>query len=179
MTRHVLSAALAIGLFGQPATAGTNFQSMPVGCSWTTEYSNGNVWVETFIGIKDGAYVTQTRDGSAKGPFVAQKHFNAAGLMTKRIWANGKWEGFAPSSCFGEPGSCRYTFTNADGARSVMLNETTRSGKTYKVAGRVKGGARFPDEYFTLGPFNLMLTNKSPTSSARLTKFANCNLAAS
>ena len=178
MLHSALVTALVAFLLAQSATAGTDFQSMPVGCSWTTAYSNGAVWVETYLGTKGGAYVTETRDGSAKGPLVARKQFNANGLMIKRTWSNGKWERFDPYSCFGEPGSCRYTHTNADGDRSILLNETTKSGQSYKVAGRVEGGDRFPDEYFTLGPFNLMVTNKSTNYSARVTEFSNCNLAA-
>ena len=182
MLRPAALAALVLLFLPHPMraeAAGIDFRAMPVGCTWTTRYSNGNVWVETFKGRKGGAYVTEVRDGSATGPLVARFRFNKQGWMTERVWANGKWERFSPYSCFGELGNCRYTYTNADGERLVMLNTTTKSGREYTVEGRVEGEDSYPTEYFTLGPFNMTITNRAHNYSAETADFQNCNLGAS
>ena len=147
---------------------------MPVGCAWTTEYSNGNVWHETFVGMKDGTYRTEVRDGSAKGDLVSRKRFDATGRMVERVWANGKWERFRPYSCFDEVGTCTYTFTNADGVRTRIVNRTARNGEGYQVRAKPEGGPEYPPETFTLGPYGLMTSNRSTGYSARITAFAGC-----
>ena len=182
MLRSTALAALVLLGLSHPTRAeniGIDFGAMPVGCTWTTRYSNGNVWVQTFKGRKGGAYVTEVRDGSAKGPLVSRFRFNDQGRMTERVWADGKWERFSPYSCFGELGACRYIYTNGDGARMVMLNTTTKSGQGYRVKGRVEGGDSYPTEYFTLGPFNLAVTNKASNYWAETGTFQNCDLSSS
>lgn len=170
---------LCLPVMAMAENRGIDFGTMPVGCTWTIRYSNGNVWVETFKGKDGGSYVTEKRDGSAKGPLVSRIRFNKNGWMTERVWAKNKWERFSPYSCFGEPRECRFVFTNADGVRSVILNTTTGSAETYKVKGRIEGGHSFPTETITLGPFNMGVSSKSSNYWSKTTDFTNCGLASS
>lgn len=179
LSRWALLSALAILPIANPARAAIDFASMPVGCSWTVQYSNGNTWRETFKGRKGGRYVTQTVDLKRKNALVNTKKFDVAGNLVERVWGDGKWERFSPFSCFDTVGSCTYTFTNADGARSRIVNETRAAGKGFAVRARVKGGEAFPDETFQLGPFGLMVTNKSSNYSASIVSFKKCGLESS
>lgn len=161
-------------LLAGPSGAAIDFPSMPVGCSWITQYSNGNTWRETFKGQKGGKYITQTVDLEHENALVNSKKFDAAGNLVERVWGGGKWERFSPFSCFDTVGSCTYTFTNADGEKSTITNETRKAGKGFAVRARVKGGEAFPDETFQLGPFGLMVRNNSSNYSALIVSFNGC-----
>ncbi|NBE06092.1 hypothetical protein [Paragemmobacter ruber] len=182
MIRTAALAALVSLFLPHPTRAeniGIDFRTMPVGCSWTVRYSNGNLWIHTFKGRKGGAYVTEVREDTTTGPLVSRIRYNKRGWMTERVWADGKWERFSPYSCFGELGKCSSTYTNADGVRLEMVNTTTKAGNTYTVEGRVKDGDVYPTEYFTLGPFNVTTMNKSSNYWAETKNFYNCGLGSS
>lgn len=170
--------AAAISLFATAAVAGPGieFDRMPVGCSWIIEYSNGNRWLETYIGKKGRSHVVETVEAANTKQRVKTTKFNAQGFMTERNWGGGKWERFSPYSCFGVPGDCRFKFSNADGARGTIKNDTEKKGGSYVVRSGYVGGEAFPDEWFKIGPFGLMVSNKASNYSARITKFVNCGL---
>lgn len=175
-SQQTLILALTVFLAANAAGAATDFSNMPVGCSWTVKYSNGNTWRETFKGRKGGKYITRTVDLGRKNALVNTKTFDAAGNLVERKWGDGKWERFTPYSCFDTVGSCTYTFSNADGAKSTIVNETRKVGKGFAVRARVKGGEVFPEERFRLGPFGLMQVNQAPNYSASIVSFKGCGL---
>jgi hypothetical protein len=170
-----LIAALIVAATAGQALSGVDFDHMPVGCSWATKYSNGNFWRETYKGRKGGVFVTETVDAKT-GKFVNRKKFDAAGRMIERVWESKKWERFSPYSCFDVPGSCEYTFTNADGAKQSIVNSAKKSGKGYTVKARSKGGEKYPDERFELGPFGLIVSNRSSNYSTATGAFKGCGL---
>lgn len=173
-------ALMTVAPLAAGAQPGIDFAAMPAGCNWVTEYSNGSVWRETFQGWKNGHYVTRTTEAARPNKLVKTTEFNRDGWMTRRVWANSKWESFAPYSCFGEAGRCAYHFRTSDGAHMVVENETEKRGDRYLVRGRVRGKAdAFPDEVVELGSFRLMVSNSSAAYSARITELRDCGLAGS
>ncbi len=178
MFKTGIAALLVIAATAGQAICGVEFDQMPVGCSWATKYTNGNFWRETYTGRKGGFFVTETVDAKT-GDFISRKKFNAAGLMVERVWDGKKWERFNPYSCFDVVGSCEYTYTNGDGAAQTIVNSARKSGKGYTVKARVKGGEKFPDEHFDLGPFGLMVSNRSANYSAATGGFKGCGLESS
>lgn len=171
---RVLVLSLGSAIAASMAGAGTDFAHMPVGCSWTTEYSNGNVWRTTFKGRKDGYYLTRTVEAARKSVVVNTMLFDAAGNLVARDWGQGKWERFEPYSCFDVIGSCTYTYSNADGVRNVILNKTRKSADGYTVKARIKGGAAFPDERIEIGPFGLVVKSRASNYSAEIVSFQGC-----
>ena len=169
---------LAIAVFATPANAetGIEFSKMPVGCSWTTKYSNGNQWRETFKGAKKGFYTTETVDARNPSKVISRTRFNSDGLMVYKEWAGQGWEKFKPSSCFGVSGNCTYQYTNADGQTFDIENKTSRKGKKYTVRSGIVNGERYPDENFELGPFNIMISNSATNYSSRTGNFENCSV---
>ncbi len=168
--------AVAATMTATVPAAAIDFAKMPVGCSWTVKYSNGNTWRETFKGRKGGKFVTQTVDPARKNALVNTKKFDAAGNLVERVWGDGKWERFKPFSCFDTVGTCAYTLTNADGAKSTIINETRKAKKGFAVRARVKGGEVFPEERFELGPFGLMISNRSPNYRSSVVSFQGYGL---
>ncbi len=161
--------------YAAEAEGGIDFASMPLGCSWVTQYSNGNVWRETYFAKEPNAYITSIREEQNKNP-VSQIRFSLDGHMTQRNWANGQWETFAPFSCFNQVGSCRSRFRNSDGDDFTILNRTQVSGDTYSVTARVQNGDTFPPEGYRIGPFGMSIQNWSTNYSSQVTKFENCAL---
>lgn len=178
MRRLSLLAAAFLSL-NSPAVAQIDFASMPIGCGWTTQYSNGNSWRETFQGKEGKAYVTEVREGSDRGSLVARKRFDAKGRMIERTWANGKWERFKPYSCYDVPGLCEYTYSNADGLRQTIVNRTTAKGKGFIVRAQTKGSAPFPDETYHSGQFGVMIANRGGDFTSKVVSFHRCDAAAS
>ena len=179
MRRLTILAVTAIVAFATPAAARMDFAAMPVGCGWTTEYSNGNTWRETFVGKQGKAYVTEVREGSDTGALVARKRFDAKGRMIERTWANGKWERFKPFSCYGEPGVCEYTYSNADGLRQTIVNKTVSKSKGFIVRAQAKGSAPFPDETYRTGQFGVMIANRGGDFTSHVVSFHRCDAASS
>jgi hypothetical protein len=170
---------MAVGLALLPLGAGayTDFVSMPVGCSWEVSYSDGTRLRETFIGEKSGLFVTEVTKATRPHRLVRRVYFDHKGRMVQKTWASGKWEKFAPYSCFGGPGRCSYRYTNADGADQVIDSRTTRQGKGRKVVAGPRGEDGYPDEYFETGAFGVMTVNRATNYSARVTGFEGCGAA--
>ena len=177
--RRLSSLIVAFLSLAAPAMAQIDFAAMPVGCGWTTQYSNGNTWRETFLGKPGNAYVTEVREGSDTGALVARKRFDAKGRMIERTWASGKWERFKPFSCYGEPGRCEYIYSNADGLRQTIVNKTTAKGTGFVVRAQAKGGAPFPDETYRSGQFGVMIANRGGDFTSQVVSFHRCDAAGS
>jgi hypothetical protein len=168
---------LIIGMAACPqlAFAEIDFAHMPVGCSWTTRYSDGQVLTETFVGKKSGTYHTKVTKSGEPQNLVRQSYYDKKGRLVRKVWANGKWEKFAPFSCFDSVGSCTYKYSNADGVSQQIHSETTRKGKVFVVAAGPEDGKPYPDEYFELGAFGLMAKNSASNYSAKLIKLEGCD----
>jgi hypothetical protein len=178
MSRHRNLGGLVLGFLfaASPALSGIAFEAMPVGCSWTVSYSDGQTNTETYLGVKSGRHKTKVVDASNPEKLVRYGYFDKKGRLVRKDWAHGKWEKFAPYSCFDIEGGCSYVYSNADGVRQEIASKTTTSGKGFRVTAGPVGGAPYPDEYFELGQFGLMTKNKSANYSARLVKVENCGL---
>lgn len=178
MTRRAYLSFLALGylLAAPPAFAGIAFDTMPVGCSWTVKYADGQTNTETYLGLKSGRHKTKVTEANNPEKLVRFSFFDKKGRLVRKDWANGKWEKFSPFSCFDSQGSCTYTYSNADGGNQEIASETSRSGKGFKVKAGPIGGTPFPDEYFEIGEFGLMTRNKSSNYSARMVKIENCGI---
>jgi hypothetical protein len=158
------------------AEIGIEFSKMPAGCSWFIKYSNGNHWMETFIGKKKGLYVVETVNADQPNKKVKTTNFDSEGLMVYRNWPGQGWERFTPYSCFGVSSNCAHDFINADGQSLRIENQTVQRGKTFLVKSGVVGGEKYPDEKFVLGPYHLMVSNSSTNYSARIESFVNCDI---
>ena len=159
-----------------PVLAQTDFESMPEGCNWTTKYSDGQVLTETFLGTVKGKYKTRVTLADDPSSVVRISFFDDEGRLVRKEWTGGKWEEFTPFSCFDVVGSCTYRYTNADGADQKIASETIAEGKGFKVKAGPINGADYPDEYFEVGEFGLMVRNKSSNYSARMISMSNCGL---
>ncbi len=156
------------------AETGVDFRNMPVGCKWHVEYSSGEHWVSEFVGKKGSKYLVKTSEAGNPGAFVRNTEYAANGFMTRRIWANGKWEAFKPFSCFEVEGTCRYVFSNADGAKQSIDSVVVKKGDSYVSKAKPSDGAAYPDERFKLGPFQVMIMSKSSRYWTKVTKFEGC-----
>jgi YD repeat-containing protein len=171
--RAVIAAAgLALAMQGaERATAQIDFGAMPVGCSWTTQYSDGQTTTETYIGRKGGKHRTEVTNGQG---LIRATTYDAKGRMVRKDWSDGNWETFSPYSCFSEEGSCMYRYRNSSGADQKIESSTRASGKGFTVQAGPLDEARYPDEYFEVGTLGLTTRNKSETYSARLIELKNC-----
>ncbi len=178
MTRRAYLGILTVGflLAAQPVLADIAFEAMPIGCSWTVKYSDGQTNTETYLGVKSGKHKTRVTQANNPEKLVRHSYYDRKGRLVRKDWANGKWEQFSPFSCFDSQKSCAYTYSNADGAKQKITSETKASGKGFKVNAGPVGGSPYPDEYFELGQFGLMIKNKSSNYSARIISFKDCDL---
>jgi hypothetical protein len=178
MRQTKITLGLVLGLATAPFTAqaGIDFDAMPVGCSWTTTYSSGEVLTETFLGKSKGKPKTKVTRADNPGAVIRHSFFDKEGRLVRKEWAGGKWESFTPFSCFSETGSCTYRYRNADGADQKIVSKTAAKGKGFSVKAGPEGEARYPDEYFELGAFGLTTVNRADNYSAKLIKMVNCGL---
>lgn len=172
--RLVTCAFISLSLATNFAKAGIDFDQMPVGGNWATHYSNGNAWRDTFTGKHGGFYVVETTDAKDGSKHVKETRYDLQRRMVYRDWGGGKWEKFAPFSCYDEVGTCTYQFTNADGANTKIVNMKTKSGKGYLIRAGVAGGGAFNDDKVVYGPFNLSLWNWSKNFSNTTDDFQMC-----
>jgi YD repeat-containing protein len=171
MRAAVLFAGLLIAL-GGAARAEVDFAAIPLGCSWTTRYGDGTVQTETYLGPQDGQHLTRVTD--ADGAEVRRMTYNAKGWMVRKDWADGHWESFTPYSCFSGPGRCTYRYRNAHGEDLQIISETRASGQGFVVRAARVGSDPYPDDYFELGPFGLMVVNRGNGYSVEVTDLLNC-----
>lgn len=178
MTRQAYLGALTFALLlaASPVLAGIAFDAMPIGCSWTVKYSDGQTNTETYLGVKSGKHKTRVTQADNPDKLVRHSFYDRNGRLIKKEWANGKWEKFSPYSCYDSQGVCTYIYSNADGARQKIFSETTVSGKGFKASAGPVGGSPYPDEYFELGQFGLMTRNRASNYSARMISLKNCDL---
>lgn len=172
--RGLVRFLLTLALMAGPGLAGTDFASMPVGCSWTTKYSDGSVVTETFLGKRGGKYKTEVTADDDPDALIRKVTYDAKGRLLRKDWAGGKWEAFSPYSCFAEAGTCTYRYTNSGGADQKIASTTVAKGKGFSVRAGAVGEKAYPDEYFELGTFGLMTRNKASNYSARMTKMQGC-----
>ena len=175
-TQIMLGLVLALASAPFTAEAGIDFGGMPVGCSWTTQYSSGEVVTETFLGKTKGKYKTKVTNAAKPGTVIRHSLYDKQGRLVRKEWTGGKWESFTPFSCFSETGSCTYRYRNADDVDQKIASKTVAKGKGFAVKAGPEGGARYPDEYFELGAFGLMTVNKADNYSAKLIKMADCGV---
>ncbi len=149
---------------------------MPVGCSWTTKYSDGQVVTETFLGKTGGKYKTEVYEAGDPSALVRTMQFDAEGRLVRKDWADGNWEKFTPYSCFSEAGSCTYRYRNSSGEDQKISSKTVAKGKGFTVKAGPIGGEAYSDEYFETGAFGMITKSKSAGYSAKLVAFANCGL---
>lgn len=166
---------LALGLFASAASAqgGIDFAAMPKGCSWQTKLSDAPLQTQTFVGRVKGKYRIQTAD-AASGEPINYTEYNKKGLMTARIWFDGRWERFEPFSCFTVPGNCSYTYKNGNGDHFTIDSTVTVKSEGYTSAAQPRGGSPYPTERFSLGPFGLMTVSRSENYSSKIVRFTNC-----
>ena len=171
----------AVAVFMLPdlsAAAGEiRFWEMRKGCSWTTEFSNGNTWESSYVGRRGGNYVVTTREKFGNKSLVNTTEYNDRGLMTRRVWNGNKWETFEPFSCFGVIGECTSTYRNADGVVSRNSSRTTKIGeKTYRVETNSDQAGNFETDTVERTHFGLALSSKNKNFWAKLTELRNCNV---
>jgi hypothetical protein len=178
MTRRAYLNILAVGflLAAKPVLADIAFEAMPIGCSWTVKYSDGQINTETYLGVKSGKHKTKVTPANNPEKLIRHSYYDKEGRLVKKDWANGKWEQFSPFSCFDIQGLCTYTYSNADGVKQKISSETKVSGKGFKVSAGPVDGPPYPEEYFELGQFGLVTRNKSSNYSARIVSFKDCDL---
>ena len=175
--RHVFGLATFVGLTvvaqAEPLP-GVRFDIMPVGCRIHGAYSTGERIVSEYTGRRGGKHVIKTYDGPARTKLIRTTFYDKNGFMVRKDWAGGKWETFSPYSCFDVPGSCRYTYNNADGQTSVFVGKVTRKGKSVISTGGFEGEAPFPATRVTPGPYNAGESFNDGSVSFKVTKYENC-----
>lgn len=173
MRISLLLVALGVVANGANAEGGIDFAAMPKGCSWQTKLSNAPLQTQTFVGRVKGKYRIETTNANS-GEAVNYTEYNKKGLMTARIWADGRWERFEPFSCFTVPGNCSYTYKNGNGDHLTIDSTVTANSKGYTSAAQPREGSPYPTESFSLGPFGLMTTSRSENYSSKIVRFTNC-----
>ncbi len=153
---------------------GIRFDIMPVGCRMHGTYSTGEQVVDEYIGLDAGKHVIKTAAGPAGKKLIRTTDYDRNGFMIRKDWAGGKWETFSPYSCFDVPGTCRYTYQNADGQTSVFVGKVTRKGKSLVSTGGFQGEPPFPAARVTPGPFNNGESFSDGSVSFKITKYENC-----
>lgn len=178
---HTLKIAVLVALLITPiaALADTEFESMPIGCSWSTKYSDGKTLIETFKGKVRGKYFTETVEKKTPNRLESRTTFDRKGRMIRKDWAGGHWEIFDPFSCYETMGTCSYLYKNGDGANFVIENKVKKQGNGFLVTAAPKGGNPYPEDYIELGRFNMMTVFKNANYSSKLLGFANCEAAGS
>ncbi|MFN0116553.1 MAG: hypothetical protein ACKVPY_17925 [Paracoccaceae bacterium] len=156
-------------------SAGIDFATMPVGCRWQRELSNGQIWLEEFVGRKGKSYIVRTVNAKNPSEFISTVEFNRDGHRTRLTWANGSWSTFSPFSCFAVLGKCSYIYENSDGERKQIDSTATLKGGILITRSR-SGTEEFAPERTALGPFRVWKENKSPNYWTRVTKFERCGL---
>lgn len=162
---------------GVEAEGGIDFATMPKGCSWQTKFSDGTVQEQTFVGKAKGKYRVEAVE-AASGAAINRVDYDAQGLMVRRTWADGRWERFEPFSCFTVPGRCTYTYSNGAGERIKIDSEVKAAAGGFTSAARPRGGAAYPTERFTLGPYGLMTSSKSANYATKIIRFMGCGTGA-
>ena len=161
-----------------PVSAGEiRFWEMPKGCSWTTEYSDGNIWVSTYKGKRSGRYIVTTKNSSAGNEQINTTEYNERGLMTRRVWSGNKWESFEPHTCFGVTGNCSNTYRNADGVIAKTTSKTTRiDSTTYRVRAKSEQSASYATDTVKTTYFGLTRSSRNANFSSKLVELRNCNV---
>jgi hypothetical protein len=173
-----LTAIFALFATGTSIRAGEiRFWEMPKGCSWTEKYSNGNEWVSTFVGKRNGAFRVVTRNKVGSRERISTTDYNESGLMTRRVWAGNKWESFEPHSCFGVVGKCNYTYRNADGEEFEISSKTSALGNSvFRVDASSSKTGKFPVDTVRTTHFGLQLSSENANFSSTMTELRSCNL---
>jgi hypothetical protein len=179
----------AVGNFGSKClvfwllTAGTaisengiDFADMPVGCTWVYEYSSGARISVTFLGWREDSYLLKSRDELNSGEFLELHKYNKDGFMTWKLFPDNRWEKFSPHNCFPNVGNCRFTHTSSDGPTTEVSTVTRKVGDKLGLTARNAGQAPFGEDLIELGPYDLIISQSSPSYSARITEFRNCGV---
>ena len=169
-----LACSFALSANAESKLAGISFDIMPVGCRIHGKYSSGEQVVDEYIGKNASKHIVKTFSGAKGGNLVRTTTYNADGFMVRKDWAGGKWETFAPYSCFSEPGSCSYKYRNADGQASQFSGNVTRHGDKLVSSGGFVGENPFPDSTLTIGPFNTETRFTDGSTTFVVTKYENC-----
>jgi YD repeat-containing protein len=164
-------AALAAPALGDDWGPGVRFDLMPKGCRIHGVYGDGTATVDVYAGKKGRNHIVQTYDA---GGLRRSTTYNAKGLMLRKDWAGGKWETFAPYSCFAVPGDCTYEYRNADGARKVFRGRVVPRGDGLVSGGGFAGEPAFNDTTLTLGPFNEIAAFREGSTRFRVTRYEGC-----
>lgn len=162
------------------ADLGIDFHQMPVGCQWHLEWSDGKHWIETYLGIKGQFHVIETVQESNPDILVRKSFYTDDGHIVRSDFANGSWQKLAPHSCFTVLGDCEYRFSMDDGTKWQIKSSVKKLGKgKYRSDSFVVGGnsKQHWEEDFTLGPYNLLMSNKAGGEYTKITKIESCTQA--
>ena len=171
----IFACSLAMAAHAESKLAGISFDIMPVGCRIHGKYSSGEQVVDEYIGRKGSKHIVKTYSGPKGSKLVRTTTYNADGFMIRKDWAaGGKWETFAPYSCFNKLGACSYKYRNADGQSAQFKGDVVRRGKTLVSSGGFVGDSPFPDSIITMGRFNAQQNYRDGTTTYSVTKYENC-----
>lgn len=165
---------IAAPLHAQSALPGIQFDIMPKGCRIHGLYNSGKQIVDEYVGLQRGMHIVRTFEGPKGRKLIRTTTYDAQGFMVRKDWADGKWETFAPFSCFSRLGSCTYTYRNADGDEMTFRGKVSRRGDKIVSRGGFVGSAPFPPSVLTPGPFNSEAAFTEGDTSYRVTKYENC-----
>lgn len=169
-------AVTASPLHAQSTLPGISFDLMPKGCRIHGVYGDGRETVDEYMGVRRGMHVTRTFDGPKGRNLVRTTTYDANGFMVRKDWANGKWETFTPYSCFDRPGTCTYTYRNADGAEKTYRGKVSRRGDRITSQGGFEGEPPFPKSVVTTGPFNNGAGFTEGNTSFRVSRYEGCGV---
>jgi hypothetical protein len=174
--KHLVVCLACFALPASAETSGIRFDEMPVGCRIFATYGSGEQVIDEYVGLSGGNHVMKTYEGPNGRRLIRTTTYSQDGLMLRKDWAGGKWETFAPASCFDVPGECRYTYRNADGAEQVYVGRNTRRGRRLTSEGGFQGEPAFPPTVSTFGPFNNTESYTEGQTSFQVTRYENCGL---
>lgn len=169
---HALACTLALAAGTATADTGIRFDEMPRGCRWHTQISGRGVETSTYQGPRGGRHVVGVTD--ERGRPLHTVYYSGDGHFAERRWPDGRWERFAPHSCFVVPGRCDSTYERGDGLRVRQWSDVRRSGDRLRVRAGEVGGPDYADETVRLGPLNVIVESRNASYSSRVTRFEGC-----
>jgi hypothetical protein len=131
-------------MFATAQGLGIQFDKMPVGTQMFYKQSNGNKWLEIYVGKSAGRHVVRLYDGHSKrGEQFRTDHYDKQGRMIQySLGGKGLRYRFRPYRCDFSLGSCthrKYQIGEAyvgDGSSETYQVMTTLEGKTLKEVWR-------------------------------------------
>lgn len=184
MRTAILGAAASAALASAAVAGdlGVDFGSMPTGCTWHTEWSDGARLIETYMGRVGKEFVVKTVREDDPNVLVRRAYFTADGHILRSEYADGSWQKMEPHSCFTILGKCEYRVTFSTGVDWHIKSDVRKMGKrTYFSKSYIVGGndKEHWEETFKVGPYNLLLENRAGKEWTRSDKLEGCGAATS